>query len=171
MEYGDDKVAHEMLHAKGISHCHGERTEHSHFGDALFEDIDGEYSGQNENLSEEDNDGEFLEHTHTHDGACGHTHTHVGMNHTHTHDPEDIKKIIVRMAKIIGHMEAVKRMVEEGEDCPDVIIQLAAIKAAVNSVGRLMIKEHMEHCIVDAIEESDDDALQKLNEAIDRFIK
>jgi DNA-binding FrmR family transcriptional regulator len=111
-------------------------------------------------------------HTHLKPDGSVVTHVHsVGSVHTHSHDPEDMRKIVNRISKIVGHMEAVKRMIEEGEDCPDVIIQLAAVKAAVNSVGRLMIKEHMEHCIVDAIEEKDDEALQKLNDAIDRFIK
>lgn len=94
--------------------------------------------------------------------------THV---HTHMHDPKEVKAIINRLAKAIGHLEAVKSMVENGRDCSEVLIQLAAVKSALNNTGKLILKEHINHCIVHAIENGDNQAVEDLNHAIDQFIK
>jgi DNA-binding FrmR family transcriptional regulator len=68
-------------------------------------------------------------------------------------------------------MEAVKRMIEDGEDCSDVLIQLAAVKSAINNTGKLILIEHINHCIVDAVVHNDKAALEDLNNAIDKFMK
>ena len=92
-------------------------------------------------------------------------------NHSHTHNTEDIKAIVNRLSRAIGHLEAVKKMVEEGEDCSNVLIQLAAVKSAINNTGKLILKEHINHCIVDAVEHNDKEAIEDLNNAIDKFMK
>ncbi|MEA4972134.1 Copper-sensing transcriptional repressor CsoR [bioreactor metagenome] len=89
----------------------------------------------------------------------------------HHHDEAHIKSIVNRMSRAIGHLEAVKRMVENDEDCSDVLIQLAAVKSAVNNIGKEILKEHLSHCIVDAVNDGDDEAVKMLNTAIDRFMK
>ena len=68
-------------------------------------------------------------------------------------------------------MESIKRMVEEGRDCSDVLIQLAAVRSAINNVGKLILNDHIEHCIVEAVEKDDHEALQRLKSAIDQFLK
>ena len=107
-------------------------------------------------------------HTHTHDG---HTHTHVHGEHTHTHSPEHKKAVLNRMSRIIGHMESVKKMVENDRDCTDVLIQLSAVNSALQGVSRAVLKEHMSTCIVEAVQEDDMEALKELNDAIDKFMK
>lgn len=92
-------------------------------------------------------------------------------NHSHTHNTDDMKAIVNRLSRAIGHMEAVKKMVEEGEDCSEVLIQLAAVKSAINNTGKLILKEHINHCIVDAVEHNDKGAIEDLNNAIDKFMK
>lgn len=92
-------------------------------------------------------------------------------NHTHTHNSDDMKAIVNRLSRAIGHLEAVKKMVVEGEDCSDVLIQLAAVKSAINNTGKLILKEHINHCIIDAVEHNDKDAIEDLNNAIDKFMK
>ena len=91
------------------------------------------------------------------------------MEHTHTH--EYTKAVINRLSRAIGHLESVKKMVEEGRDCSEVLIQLAAVKSAVNNTGKLILKDHIEHCIVHAIENDDKEAIEQLSVAIDRFMK
>ncbi len=91
--------------------------------------------------------------------------------HTHTHDPKEMKAIINRLAKAIGHLEAVKGMVENGRDCSEVLVQLAAVKSAINNTGKLILKEHISHCIVHAVEHGDRQAVEDLNRAIDQFMK
>ena len=62
-------------------------------------------------------------------------------------------------------------MVERGEDCSQVLIQLAAVRSALGSTGKIILKDHIEHCLVDAIETGDKEMVQQLNRAIDQFIK
>lgn len=62
-------------------------------------------------------------------------------------------------------------MVDDGEDCSDVLIQLAAVKSALNSTGKVILKDHLDHCIVHAVEDGNTQMLDELNEAIDKFIK
>lgn len=91
--------------------------------------------------------------------------------HTHVHSPEEKKAVVNRLSRAIGHMESVKRMVENDADCSEVLIQLAAVRAAINNTGKLVLKNHINHCIVEAVEQNDMEALVKLNDAIDKFIK
>ena len=62
-------------------------------------------------------------------------------------------------------------MVEDGRDCSEVLIQLAAVKSAINGVGKVILKDHIDHCIVDAVEQGDHKAIEDLEKAIDQFIK
>ncbi len=89
------------------------------------------------------------------------------MSHTHKNQ----KAVIDRLSRAIGHLEAVKRMVEQDEDCCDVLIQLSAVKSAINNTGKIILKEHLTHCITDAVKNGDEDAVLELSKAIDQFIK
>lgn len=93
------------------------------------------------------------------------------IEHTHAHTHQNTKAVINRLSKIIGHLESIKRMVESGRDCSEVLIQLAAVRSAVNNTGKVILKDHLEHCIVDALEQQDMAAIKELNDAIDKFIK
>ena len=92
-----------------------------------------------------------------------------GHNHTHTHT--QTKAVLNRMARLMGHLESIKKMIEDGRDCSEVLIQLSAVDAAIKAVGRIILKDHIEHCIVEAIQEGDKAAIEELNKAIDQFLK
>ena len=83
----------------------------------------------------------------------------------------DTKQVLNRLSRAIGHLEAVKKMVEEGQDCSQVLIQLAAVKSALNNTGKIILKDHLDHCIVDAVTENDPEALEKFKKALEQFIK
>lgn len=89
----------------------------------------------------------------------------------HEHHHTETQKVIHRLSRAIGHLESIKTMVEEGRDCSEVLIQIAAVKSAVNNIGKLILRDHIEHCIVDAVETGDKQALQELSAAIDQFVK
>ena len=118
-------------------------------------------------------DGTVIKHTHVeearheHEEMHGHTHSHGG--HTHTH--QNTKAVLNRLSRAIGHLESIKRMVEDGRDCTEVLIQLSAVKSAINNTGKVILQDHIEHCIVDAVRKGDAQALEELNKAIDRFMK
>lgn len=110
--------------------------------------------------------------THTHvleDGTVV-THSH-GDGHGHVHSHQHTKAVLDRLARSIGHLEKVRQMVESGADCSEVLIQLSAVKASINSTGKLILKDHIEHCLVDAVEHGDHQTVEELNRAIDQFIK
>lgn len=112
------------------------------------------------------------EHIHVHGGKHMHPNTHAHSHgHRHVHSEEEKKAVINRLSKAIGHMEAVKRMVEKDADCSEVLIQLAAIRSAINNTGKVVLKNHINHCIVEAVEENDQEAIEMLNQAIDKFVK
>ena len=89
----------------------------------------------------------------------------------HIHHHSETKNVLNRLSRAVGHLEAIKKMVEEGRDCGDVLIQLAAVRSAINSIGKIVLADHMEHCIADAIESGDREALDKFNDAIAKFLK
>ncbi|MBQ3156141.1 MAG: metal-sensing transcriptional repressor [Clostridia bacterium] len=89
----------------------------------------------------------------------------MGYQHAHS------QQIVHRISRVIGHLEAIRGMVEADRDCSEVLTQIAAVKAAVNSIGRAVLKEHISHCIVDAVQSGDEQAIAELNAALDRFMK
>ena len=116
-------------------------------------------------------DGTVYEHTH-HDHTHEHHHEHShGHGHGHGHTHTNTKAVLNRLSRAIGHLESIKRMVEDGRDCSEVLIQLSAVKSAINNTGKVILKEHIEHCMVDAVESGDHKAIEELTEAIDRFMK
>ena len=86
--------------------------------------------------------------------------------HTHEHT----KAVLNRMSRAIGHMNAVKKMIEDGRDCSDVLIQLSAIKSEITGVSKVILKDHIDHCIVDAVKDNDEDAIENLKGAIDKLL-
>lgn len=86
--------------------------------------------------------------------------------HTHEHT----KAVLNRMSRAIGHMNAVKKMIEDGRDCSDVLIQLSAIKSEITGVSKVILKDHIDHCIVDAVKENDEDTIENLKGAIDKLL-
>jgi len=102
-----------------------------------------------------------------HDGD-EHTHTH---SHNHSHSHTSTKAVLNRLSKAIGHLTSVKTMVEQGRDCPEVLIQLAAVRAAIKSTSEVILSDHIEHCIVDAVQTGDMQALDELKNAIKLIMK
>ena len=107
---------------------------------------------------------------HTHADGTVHTHSGGGHAHSHVHDPAEKKRQINRLARVIGHMQHVKKMIENDEDCSQVLIQISAIQSALNGLGKEIINEHITHCITHAVEEGDTAALEEFQRAIQKFI-
>lgn len=91
--------------------------------------------------------------------------------HTHKHGHQETKNVLNRLSRASGHLESVKRMVEDGRDCSEVLIQLTAVISALNNAGKVILKDHINHCIVDAVESGDRAAIDNLTKAIDSFVK
>lgn len=89
--------------------------------------------------------------------------------YVHKHHHEDTKLVLNRLAKARGHLDSIMRMIESGRECSDVLIQLSAVKSAINNTGKIILKDHIDHCIVDAVENDDKEAIKELNKAIESF--
>ena len=101
-----------------------------------------------------------------------HTHSHArAMAHEHGHVHENQKAVINRLSRAIGHLEKVKRMVEAGHDCTEILVQLAAVRSALDNTGKVILKDHMRHCVSEAVANGDDDTIDDLCQAIDKFMK
>jgi CsoR family transcriptional regulator, copper-sensing transcriptional repressor len=109
-------------------------------------------------------------HIHKLSDATEYSHGH-NQGHEHKHNHKNTKAVLNRLSRASGHLESVKRMVENGRDCSEVLIQLSAVIAALNNTSKVILKDHMEHCIVDAVESGDDTAIENLSKAIDCLIK
>ena len=98
-------------------------------------------------------------HEHPHSHADGHPHHH-----------ENTRAVLNRMSRAIGHMESIKTMIEDGRDCSEVLIQIAAVRSAINNIGKIILEDHIKHCVVDALETGDQKVLDDLDEAINKFV-
>ena len=87
--------------------------------------------------------------------------------HTHTHT----KAVLNRLARTSGHLASVRAMVEEGRDCAEVLVQLAAVRGAINKICEIILKDHLEHCIVDVVGSGEKDTLNELSRAIELLLK
>ena len=95
----------------------------------------------------------------------------IADSHSHGHIHENQKAVVNRLARAMGHLEKVKRMVEAGCDCSEILVQLAAVRSALDNTGKVILKEHMRHCLVEAVSTDDEDAIEDLCQAIDKFMK
>lgn len=86
--------------------------------------------------------------------------------------PELEESIKNRLSRIEGHVRGVKRMLDEHQDCEDILIQLAAIKSALNQVIIKVLEGHMEACVMECILEGEgEEALERLQSALSLVLK
>ena len=91
------------------------------------------------------------------------------MSDQHIYDNQ--KAVVNRLARAIGHLNKVKRMVEEGYDCGEVLIQLAAVRSAIDNTGKVILNDHIRHSMLDAVQLGDETAVEDLCDVIDKFMK
>ena len=75
-----------------------------------------------------------------------------------------------RLAKIIGQVQAIDRMIDEDVPCEDVLSQINAAKSALNKAGQVVLAGHIKHCVRDGIEHGNaDETIEKFTKAVERF--
>ena len=89
---------------------------------------------------------------------------------SHHHSPEEKKRQLNRLARIIGHLNFVRRLIEDDADCTEVLTQLSASRSALNGLGKEIIQEHISHCITHAVEDGNMEAIEEFQKAIERFV-
>lgn len=92
--------------------------------------------------------------------------------HEHAHNHPNKKKVINRLARIEGHVRSIKTMVENDRDCSEVLIQIAAVRKALDNAAKVILKDHLEHCVLHAMEEGEGTkSLEEFETAIDRYLR
>ena len=74
-----------------------------------------------------------------------------------------------RIAKIMGQLKAIDRMIDEDVPCEDVLSQISAAKSALNKVGQVVLEGHIDHCIKEAVAEGDESKIAGFTKAVERF--
>jgi DNA-binding FrmR family transcriptional regulator len=95
----------------------------------------------------------------------------MAQSHSHTHHHPNKKNVINRLARIIGHLKGIKTMVEDDVDCSEILIQLSAVRSALNNTGKIILNDHINHCLIHAYEEDDMEIISRLNDAVSKFLK
>jgi len=76
-----------------------------------------------------------------------------------------------RLARIEGHVRGLRRMLGENKDCPDLLVQIVAVRSALDQVGRILLEDHMETCVVEAVRKgTGEKAIADLKDALAKFI-
>ena len=87
----------------------------------------------------------------------------------YTRDKEEVRR---RLRRIAGQVRGLEKMVDEDRYCIDVLTQVSAVKAALESVALLLLEDHIDHCVADAIRAGDaTEKVSELTSAIERFVK
>lgn len=100
-----------------------------------------------------------------------HDHSHNHSAHPHVHSEESLKRIVNRLSRIEGHVRGIKTMVQQNSPCPDVLLQIAAVRGALDRVARIVLDEHLSECIARASKEGNiETEIEQLKAALDRFL-
>jgi len=98
-------------------------------------------------------------------------HNHTHSTHDHVHSEESLRKIVNRLSRIEGHVRGIKTMVQQNTPCPDVLLQIAAVRGAIDKVARIVLDEHLTECVARAAKDGNIDAeMEELKAALDRFL-
>lgn len=77
------------------------------------------------------------------------------------------KAVLNRISRSAGHLGGIKKMIEDGRDCKDILIQLYAVRAEITAVSKFILKDHIDNCVTSAVKENDEAVIAKLKETID----
>ena len=69
---------------------------------------------------------------------------------------DEHRRLVQRLKRVEGQVAAIRRMVEEAQDCPKVLVQISAARGALGKVGEVMLRDHVEHCVADAVNHGTD---------------
>jgi DNA-binding FrmR family transcriptional regulator len=85
-------------------------------------------------------------------------------------DERRTKQVLNRLARVEGHTRGIRRMVEEGRECEEVLLQISAVQAAWKKLAEIIIEDHIEVCLAQAVAEGETgaDAMRQLKSALAR---
>jgi DNA-binding FrmR family transcriptional regulator len=89
----------------------------------------------------------------------------------HSHHHKQTKAIVNRLSRIEGHIRSIKKMVQDERDCADVLIQISAVRSAIDKVGRVVLEDHLESCLFHTgVLPKDNEIWAGVKEALDVYL-
>lgn len=85
--------------------------------------------------------------------------------------PEEYKKLIHRLNRIEGQIRGIRGMVEKGAYCPDILVQSAAVTAAMNSFNRELLSDHIRTCVAQDIRDGKEETINELLNVLQKLMK
>ena len=85
--------------------------------------------------------------------------------------PAEYKKLINRLSRIEGQIRGIRSMVENGAYCPDILVQVSAVSAALNSFSKELLATHIRTCVADGIRQGDDAVIDELVTTLQKMMK
>ena len=86
-------------------------------------------------------------------------------------DEKEYKDLMNRLSRIEGQVRGVRRMVEEGAYCPDILIQVSAVNAALNSFNKVLLANHIRTCVADDIRDGKDETIDELVTTLQKLMR
>lgn len=84
---------------------------------------------------------------------------------------EEYRKLINRLNRIEGQIRGIKGMVERNAYCPDILVQSAAVTAAMNAFNRVLLESHIKNCVARDIREGKDETIEELALTLEKLMK
>lgn len=86
-------------------------------------------------------------------------------------DDDRKKALINRANRIEGQIKGIKNMLEEDRYCVDILTQISAVRAALSSLSKELLNDHINTCVVSGIQNGDEKVIEELCDTVDKFIK
>lgn len=83
----------------------------------------------------------------------------------------EYKDLIHRLNRIEGQVRGIKKMVEKDAYCPDILVQVAAVNAALNSFNKVLLANHIKSCVTRDIREGHEETVDELVETLQKLMK
>ena len=96
---------------------------------------------------------------------------HQGSTRNSHHSDKTKQNLITRLNRVEGQIRGIKGLIEKDTYCDDVITQISATQAALNSVAKILLEGHLRSCVVDRIQEGDHEVIDELLTTIQRLMK
>ncbi|MFD2330122.1 metal-sensitive transcriptional regulator [Cohnella sp. GCM10020058] len=108
----------------------------------------------------------------TQDNAQTHTHDSCVTNGRQSHHSEKTKNnLISRLNRIEGQVRGLKGLIEKDTYCDDVLNQISSVQSALNGVGKLLLEHHMKSCVIERIQDGENEVIDELLLTINKLIK
>ena len=93
------------------------------------------------------------------------------VKETHHSEHKQTANVVARLSRVEGHVAGIKKMVVEQKPCDQILIQIAAVRSALNEVAKIVMDDHMNACILEDVANGKTESLQKLRDALNQYMK